>query len=239
MSAVRDMPQPAEMNDAFSKNRWFPVERSDHVPEGQVVLGVLHGQELALWRSADGEVHAWENRCPHRSVRLTLGFIVDDQLTCRYHGWRYGSDGRCTGIPSTPALAPPPAACATRFLCREVDGMVWASLALLPRGWPPRVGALAPCRSFVVDLAAPAAAVALQQAGFIAGETASVWHESDAAAGDDPATLLLLPVDDNSTCVHLLTAEGASSARRQATARRIKPLIARLTQPIEETADVD
>jgi len=209
---------------AFAADGWFPVELSQHVPEGQVVQSMLHGQELALWRPLAGSVQAWENRCPHRSVRLTLGFVDGEQLVCRYHGWRYGSGGRCTGVPSTPALAPPPAACVRAYMCREADGVVWASLALAPRGYPPRLPALAACRSFTLDIAADALADAIEAAGFESGGHPAVRREP----GTDPeaATLLLQPMDAHTTCAHLFVATPLPAARRLAAARRMKALFA-------------
>lgn len=42
------------------------------------------------------------DRCPHRSTRLSVGWIEDASLRCAYHGWRYAFDGMCVEIPSTP-----------------------------------------------------------------------------------------------------------------------------------------
>ena len=211
---------------AFAADGWFPVELSRHVPEGQLVPTMLHGQELALWRPIAGSVQAWENRCPHRSVRLTLGFVAGDQLVCRYHGWRYGSDGRCTGVPSTPALAPPPAACVRTYMCREADGVVWASLALAPRGYPPRLPALGACRSFTLDGAAEALADAIEAAGFEAAGHPAVWREADAQQPDG-ATLLLQPMDAHTTRAHLFVAPDLPTASRLAAAQRMKALFAK------------
>lgn len=206
----------------FVADGWFPVELSQHVAEGQVVQSMLHGQELALWRPLAGSVQAWENRCPHRSVRLTLGFVAGDQLVCRYHGWRYGSDGRCTRVPSTPALAPPPAACVRTYQCREADGVVWASLALAPRGYPPRVPGLASCRSFTLDRGVEALAAGIEAAGFECSGSPVVWRERETHG--EAATLLLQPLNADTTCLWLLVADAISAPRRLAVAHRIKAL---------------
>lgn len=214
--------------DAFAPDGWFPAELSQHLPASQVVQSMLHGQELALWRSTVGTVQAWENRCPHRSVRLTLGFVANDQLVCRYHGWRYGQDGRCAGVPSTPALAPPPAACVRSYLCREADGVIWVSLALTPRGYPPKLPALDACRSFTVEVPADSLARAIADAGFEPGASAAVWQEP--GGGPEAATLLLQPMATGTTGVHLFIPAGADAAtrtaRRLATSQRLKPLLA-------------
>jgi nitrite reductase/ring-hydroxylating ferredoxin subunit len=230
---------------ASAVDGWFPVELSRHVPQGEVVQTMLHGQELALWRSADGKVQAWENRCPHRSVRLTLGFVADDQLVCRYHGWRYGNDGRCTGVPSTPALAPPPAACVRAYACREAGGIVWASLAPMPPGYPPLLSDLQDCRSFTLDAASQFLEGPFIEAGFVAQVHPAVWREQGDAS--DRATLLVQPMDAGTTIVHLfidLPADSSGEAaigdpRRLAATRRMKPLfanVARTTHHVRESA---
>eukprot|EP01032_Pedospumella_encystans_P034979 gene34979-39556_t len=50
---------------------------------------------LALWRDIGGQAHAWEDRCPHRGTRLSLGTQQGDTLRCAYHGWRFGASGKC------------------------------------------------------------------------------------------------------------------------------------------------
>jgi nitrite reductase/ring-hydroxylating ferredoxin subunit len=221
------MPSQSESSAAFPANGWYPIELSARVPQGEVVQSMLRGQELALWRSVTGTVQAWENRCPHRSVRLTLGFVVDDQLVCRYHGWRYGTDGRCTGVPSTPEHAPPPAACVRTYPCREADGVVWASLALMPRGYPPRLPGLVPCRSFTVDASILQIAAVIAAAGFESDQRPAVWQERGGSL--EAATLLLQPAQAHTTCVHLfIDAEAAMPiAGRLAVAQRMKTLFAK------------
>lgn len=58
--------------------------------------------ELALFRDAQGVAHALVDRCPHRSVRLSLGRVTQGCLECPYHGWRFAGDGACTLVPLHP-----------------------------------------------------------------------------------------------------------------------------------------
>jgi len=50
-------------------------------------------------RGADGIARAFRNACRHRGVQLVDGTGCKKALTCRYHGWTYGLDGRLRGIP--------------------------------------------------------------------------------------------------------------------------------------------
>ncbi len=39
------------------------------------------------------------NRCPHRGVKLSIGSVRNDRIVCKYHGFEFESNGRCTLIP--------------------------------------------------------------------------------------------------------------------------------------------
>jgi ferredoxin-NADP reductase/nitrite reductase/ring-hydroxylating ferredoxin subunit len=111
-----------------AEDQWYPVARSGDLPTRHVFHGELQGIELALWRTDDGEVNAWENRCPHRSVRFSLGVNTGSMLQCQYHGWRYRSgDGRCVAVPASNNGAVP-TACARPFAIAEAGGYVWVSI---------------------------------------------------------------------------------------------------------------
>ncbi|HDS0942401.1 TPA: Rieske 2Fe-2S domain-containing protein, partial [Pseudomonas putida] len=45
----------------------------EDLPKRHVFHATLMGQEMAVWRDDNGAVNVWENRCPHRGLRLTLG----------------------------------------------------------------------------------------------------------------------------------------------------------------------
>ncbi|QBR01221.1 Rieske 2Fe-2S domain-containing protein [Paraburkholderia pallida] len=108
---------------------WHMVGRATDVPLRHVFHTQLHGVELALWRADDGAVNAWENRCPHRSVRFTLGTNTGATLRCQYHGWQYrAGDGRCTRIPASLQGQPPASLCARTFPIAEQDACLWVNL---------------------------------------------------------------------------------------------------------------
>jgi phenylpropionate dioxygenase-like ring-hydroxylating dioxygenase large terminal subunit len=107
--------------------QWHPVAPSVAVRAGDNVLATMAaGRPLALWRSASGQVQAWEDRCPHRGVALSLGRVQGDRLACAYHGWEYAAgSGRCVAIPALPDLPVPGKVCAKSFTALERQGMVW------------------------------------------------------------------------------------------------------------------
>lgn len=112
------------------RSRWFPVCRGGDAVPRHVVHTALLGQELAVWRADDGTVNAWENRCPHRGVRLSIGTNLGHALKCRYHGWTYESgSARCIAIPCHPRLTPAAAIRVRAYPCAERQGFVWVRLA--------------------------------------------------------------------------------------------------------------
>lgn len=114
---------------SFDTNRWYPVASASDLPSRHVFQTSLAGQELAIWRDDNGIVNAWENRCPHRGLRLTLGVNLGHELRCQYHGWTYESgSGGCTFVPAHREATEPSSACVATFAVREKDGLVWASL---------------------------------------------------------------------------------------------------------------
>ncbi|NVN12987.1 Rieske (2Fe-2S) protein, partial [Nguyenibacter vanlangensis] len=86
---------------------WHALMLAMDLEPGSVAGCVLRGRELAVWRDARGVAHVWDDRCPHRGMRLSLGFLREGTLACLYHGWRFGPDGRCAHIPAHPELSPP------------------------------------------------------------------------------------------------------------------------------------
>ena len=206
--------------EGFAQDAWHPVEISDHVRRGEVTLGFLVEQELALWRSASGAVHVWANCCAHRSVRLTLGLIDNDTLVCRYHGWRYGTDARCVVIPAHPGVAPPKAACAKAYSSFERDGVVWASLGE-PAEEPPALPEGATyCRSHVVALPPARFMQLAPEAGFVMRHPQ--WLDATDAVHDGAMVTLVQPIGPQRTGVHVFAlgakGEHASEGDRQAAA---------------------
>mmetsp|Transcript_10825 Transcript_10825/g.25643 ORF Transcript_10825/g.25643 Transcript_10825/m.25643 type:complete len:203 (+) Transcript_10825:1900-2508(+) len=57
----------------------------------------LWGEPLVIYRDSKDELVAMADVCPHRSAPLSMGYVENDELVCRYHGWRFGDDGKCVG----------------------------------------------------------------------------------------------------------------------------------------------
>lgn len=129
--------------------QWVPVAVAHDIPNGVVVPGRLPSGPIAIWRSASGALYANGDRCPHRGMRLSHGFVRGDSLSCIYHGWRYGPDGACTHIPAHPDVVPPASINCGPLPVAERNGVVWASAAQ-PSGAPPELSGYEALRSLAM-----------------------------------------------------------------------------------------
>jgi phenylpropionate dioxygenase-like ring-hydroxylating dioxygenase large terminal subunit len=126
---------PASIPDvAALRECWHPVAYADALGSEPLRVTLL-GEPVVLWRDSRGRPHALNDVCIHRGTALSLGRVIDDQLMCPYHGWRYGADGRCKAIPqlADPTQVPGKARVAA-YGCTSRYGIVWAALGE-PR-WP-------------------------------------------------------------------------------------------------------
>lgn len=122
---------------ALLKNFWYVVEQSTTIANKPKRVTVL-GQELVLFRNAEGQVIALNNLCAHRGGNLADGWLEDGCIRCPYHGWKYGSDGVCVEIPAnSPGTPIPKLACVDAYPVEERYGWVWVFLGDLPESERP------------------------------------------------------------------------------------------------------
>jgi nitrite reductase/ring-hydroxylating ferredoxin subunit len=131
---------------------WHAVALSSAVEPGTTSGVVVESQELVIWRDQAGTAHVWEDRCPHRGMRLSFGAVRGDRLACLYHGWQYDGAGQCRAIPAHPELVVPKTIKVMTYQVTEAFGMIWMSPAAEAPG--PIVfdaPAIAPLRSLTLD----------------------------------------------------------------------------------------
>ena len=135
---------------------WYPVALADDIGPGQSAGTRLFDRELCIWRDADGHPHAWEDRCPHRGMRLSFGFVRGDRIACLYHGWQYDTQGQCRLIPAHPDLEVPASIHVASYPCVDRLGMLWAYSGATSDTPPDLIiaqSAVAPVRSLYIDCA--------------------------------------------------------------------------------------
>ena len=104
---------------------WIEVCRIDDIPAlGARVLEREGGDNIALFRTASGNVFALRDRCPHKGGPLSQGIVAGETVTCPLHSWNLS-------LESGEARAPD-VGCVTTYPVRVEDGVVWLSPGLTP-----------------------------------------------------------------------------------------------------------
>ncbi|MDJ0717591.1 MAG: aromatic ring-hydroxylating dioxygenase subunit alpha [Prochloraceae cyanobacterium] len=123
-------------------DRWYVVARSTEVKDKPIAVNLWH-QEIVLYRDETGQIQALEDRCPHRQVKLSSGRIVNDDLECAYHGWRFDLEGNCVTVPYLAANQKLPSCKIRNYPAWELDGFIWLfpgekhlANSILPMGVP-------------------------------------------------------------------------------------------------------
>jgi vanillate O-demethylase monooxygenase subunit len=134
----------------YVKDCWYPIGFSAEFPAGQLQGHKIANKPIVMWRSAEGEVVAFDDRCCHKRFPLSDGKLLDSgRLECAYHGLCYDTSGQCVAIPSQPDKPIPVQARLLTIPVKEQDGVVW----VWP-GVPGNAAKLAPPRTpEVVDSA--------------------------------------------------------------------------------------
>lgn len=113
------------------RSYWIPALRGDELEAGGAPKRVrLLSEDLVAFRGHDGTTGLLAEGCPHRNASLALARNEGCALTCLYHGWRVGADGRLLDVPTMPDGG---AALAERvrqpaYPTVELGGFVWAYL---------------------------------------------------------------------------------------------------------------
>ena len=84
---------------------WFAIARSGDLQKGAVMSLQVCGEELVLWRGQDGLARAVDAICPHLGAHLGHGgVVVENDIRCPFHHWRYRGDGSVAEIPYAPEM---------------------------------------------------------------------------------------------------------------------------------------
>jgi phenylpropionate dioxygenase-like ring-hydroxylating dioxygenase large terminal subunit len=89
----------------FLRNYWYVAASNSEVGRKPLRRTIL-GEPIVLFRLEDGTPVAFEDRCAHRHLPLSMGKLVGDELQCHYHGLRYDQNGRCVRIPGQEQIPP-------------------------------------------------------------------------------------------------------------------------------------
>jgi nitrite reductase/ring-hydroxylating ferredoxin subunit len=202
---------------------WNPVALGRDIPSGTSAGVILDGREIALWRDLQGTIHAWEDRCPHRGMKLSFGFVRGDHIACLYHGWEYGADGRCRRIPAHPELDVPATIRVPTYAVTEASGVIWVAPSGPGQQDKPADMPVTPLRSLFVDTAAGDIAKLLGQGDNPFGGASSggaAWFRLQLDIAD--IGIGLHGIGPDRCAIHIVLAGAADHASLDAVALRVE-----------------
>ena len=79
---------------------WYSVSRSQELLVGEVTAVQAFDRELVLYRTRSGKAVLQDAFCPHLGAHLGHeGRVIGESVRCPFHGWQFGTDGKCEHIP--------------------------------------------------------------------------------------------------------------------------------------------
>jgi nitrite reductase/ring-hydroxylating ferredoxin subunit len=102
---------------------WFHVGLSSDLRAGAKRTVRRFGRDLLLYRGRDGRVGLLDAHCPHLGAHLGDGRVAGNTIECRFHRWRFGTDGICTAVPYASRV---PRARARAYPVCEWNGIILA-----------------------------------------------------------------------------------------------------------------
>ncbi len=101
-------------------NTWHKVANVEDIPRlGARVVTTAQG-DIALFRTADDEIFALRDKCPHKGGPLSQGIVFGKKVACPLHNWNISlEDGNAVA---------PDVGCAKPYPIKIKDGVVYLAL---------------------------------------------------------------------------------------------------------------
>jgi len=94
---------PQDPAGQLLRKTWQPAALVEELDDARPVKALrLLGQDLVLFRDAQGRIGLIDRDCPHRGADLAFGRLEDGGLRCLFHGWLFDADGNCLETPGEP-----------------------------------------------------------------------------------------------------------------------------------------
>jgi phthalate 4,5-dioxygenase len=159
---------PGAPGGDLMRRYWQPAALSEELGADPVPIQVL-GEDLVLFRDAEGKPALVERHCPHRLADLSYAFLDRGTLRCIYHGWLFDGTGRCLEQPGEAKDSTfKDRVRLTAYPCFESNGLI---MTYMGPGDPPE-------RPSLPFLSAPAESVwitkAMQDCNYLQGNEGNV-----------------------------------------------------------------
>jgi len=109
-----------KIDELKTADGWFEVGEVDAIPKlGARVIQTSEG-DIAVFRTAEDEVFALRDSCPHQGGPLSQGIVYGKRVACPLHNWSIHLD-------SGKAVAPDEG-CTAMFPVKIVQGKIYLSV---------------------------------------------------------------------------------------------------------------
>jgi phenylpropionate dioxygenase-like ring-hydroxylating dioxygenase large terminal subunit len=120
------------LSGTYLRNAWYVAAWSDDLAEGQLLGRTILKEPIVLFRKADGNVAALQDRCPHRFAPLHMGKVIGgDRIQCPYHGLEFDTSGACVLNPHGTRNIPPRARVRS-YRATEKHKAIWIWMGAAP-----------------------------------------------------------------------------------------------------------
>ncbi|KAK9803840.1 hypothetical protein WJX73_006016 [Symbiochloris irregularis] len=146
-----DEPQQEEDSSQFHWHRaWYPVAPVSHLDPNTPNPVTILGLHFVAWKDKAGQWRAARDQCPHRLAPLSEGWVVDGELQCRYHGWKFDHTGKCTACPQAKSDLEQIILSGNQHSLQTVpttvrQGLMWLWPTSGPMAWIESAASPAPC----------------------------------------------------------------------------------------------
>jgi phenylpropionate dioxygenase-like ring-hydroxylating dioxygenase large terminal subunit len=121
---TQTLARPQDEAAAGFHQSWFPLALARDLIPGTPLGRDFLGTRVVLYRDADGKAVVQGAYCPHLGADLSVGQVVDGQIRCAYHHWKFDCAGKCVDIPAGDKI--PLGARIPTYPSAEAWGLIWA-----------------------------------------------------------------------------------------------------------------
>ena len=106
----------------FVRHAWYVAGWSKEFSRSIKRITIM-SENIAMYRTTAGKLVALQDRCPHKSLPLSMGRLIEDNIQCGYHGMTFNTAGHCVRIPGQDSI--PKSAVVRNFAVHEQNDIVW------------------------------------------------------------------------------------------------------------------
>lgn len=117
--------QNAVREVGINPDYWYAVGWANELKPGKIMPVEIWQQKIAVYREANGQLHALEDFCPHKGIPLHKGKVHGCNLACAYHGWEFDGNGKCVSVPYLPETQKLPRAQTRSYPVQEKYDLLW------------------------------------------------------------------------------------------------------------------